>query len=160
MTSTSSCSNRVHWLVLVLAILGLGIPARANAGIVKTFAVCSDAAMSQPSTRPPLYKGYRFPPEIISRCVWLYYRFGVSLRDVSDLEWQRLPVRGPGVTGQPRSHVPSALHSQSGRAASPGHLRVSRRTGRRQRPSKPRHSRFLSLLAHVCRRGVRPDTVG
>ena len=41
--------------------------------------------MSQPSTRPTLYKGYRFPPEIISRCVWLYYRFGVSLRDVSEL---------------------------------------------------------------------------
>jgi transposase-like protein len=55
------------------------------AGIVKTFAVCSDAAMSQPSTRPTLYKGYRFPPEIISQCVWLYYRFGVSLRDVSEL---------------------------------------------------------------------------
>jgi hypothetical protein len=47
--------------------------------------VCSDAAMSQPSTRPTLYKGYRFPPEIISRCVWLYYRFDVSLRDVSEL---------------------------------------------------------------------------
>jgi hypothetical protein len=42
-------------------------------GIVKTFAVCCDAAMSQPSTRPTLYKGYRFPPEIISRCVWFYY---------------------------------------------------------------------------------------
>jgi transposase-like protein len=41
--------------------------------------------MSQPSTRPTLYKGYRFPPEIISCCVWLYYRFGVSLRDVSEL---------------------------------------------------------------------------
>ena len=41
--------------------------------------------MAQPSTRPTLYKGYRFPPEIISRCVWLYYRFGVSLRDVSEL---------------------------------------------------------------------------
>src|SRR5688572_23076068 len=41
--------------------------------------------MSQPSTRPTLYKGYRFSPEIISRCVWLYYRFGVSLRDVSEL---------------------------------------------------------------------------
>ena len=41
--------------------------------------------MSQPSTRPTLYKGYRFPPEIISHCVWLYYRFGVSLRDVSEL---------------------------------------------------------------------------
>jgi len=54
-------------------------------GIIKTFAVCSDAAMSQSSTRPTLYKGYRFPPEIISRCVWLYSRFGVSLRDVSEL---------------------------------------------------------------------------
>ena len=54
-------------------------------GIVKSFAVCSDAAMSQPSTRPTLYKGYRFPPEIISHSVWLYYRFSVSLRDVSEL---------------------------------------------------------------------------
>jgi len=59
--------------------------ASSRAGIVKTFAVCSDAAMSQPSTRPALYKGFRFPPEIISRCVWLYYRFGVSPRDVSEL---------------------------------------------------------------------------
>jgi len=41
--------------------------------------------MSQRSTRPTLYKGYRFPPELISHCVWLYYRFGVSLRDVSEL---------------------------------------------------------------------------
>jgi putative transposase len=41
--------------------------------------------MSQPSTQPPLYKGYRFPAEIISHCLWLYYRFGVSLRDVSEL---------------------------------------------------------------------------
>jgi len=41
--------------------------------------------MSQPSTRSTLDKGYRFPPEIISRSVWLYYRFGVSLRDVSEL---------------------------------------------------------------------------
>jgi transposase-like protein len=32
-----------------------------------------------------LYKGYRFPPAIISHCVWLYFRFGVSLRDVSEL---------------------------------------------------------------------------
>ena len=41
--------------------------------------------MSQTLTRPPLYKGFRFPPEIISHGVWLYYRFGVSLRDVSEL---------------------------------------------------------------------------
>ena len=61
-------------------------PRRSSApGIVKTFVVCSDAAMSQSSNRPTLYKGYRFPPEVISQCVWLYYRFGVSLRDVSEL---------------------------------------------------------------------------
>jgi putative transposase len=41
--------------------------------------------MSKPSPRPLLYKGYRFPPEIIRHGVWLYYRFGVSLRDVSEL---------------------------------------------------------------------------
>ena len=51
--------------------------------------------MSQPSTRPTLDKGYRFPPEIISRCVWLYYRFGVSLRDLSEL----MLARGIETTG-------------------------------------------------------------
>jgi putative transposase len=28
------------------------------------------------------YPGYRFPAEIISHAVWLYYVFGLSLRDV------------------------------------------------------------------------------
>jgi transposase-like protein len=46
--------------------------------------------MSQPSLpRPLLYKGYRFPPEIISHCVWLHYRFGVSLCDVWELTLAR-----------------------------------------------------------------------
>ena len=58
---------------------------RPQVGIVKTSLVYSDAAMFQSSPRPPLYRGYRFPPEIMSHCVWLYYRFGVSLRDVSEL---------------------------------------------------------------------------
>ncbi len=31
------------------------------------------------------YHGYRFPPEIISHAVWLYYRFCLSYRDVEDL---------------------------------------------------------------------------
>ena len=35
------------------------------------------------SERP--YRGYRFPSEIISHCVWLYFRFGVSFRDVEEL---------------------------------------------------------------------------
>ena len=28
------------------------------------------------------YRGYRFPPDIIQRAVWLYYRFTLSFRDV------------------------------------------------------------------------------
>ena len=37
----------------------------------------------------PSYRGYRFPPEIISHAVWLYQRFCVSFRDVGDLLAQR-----------------------------------------------------------------------
>ena len=46
------------------------------------------------TTQPPSYRGYRFPPEIISHTVWLYHRFGLSLRDVEDL----LAERGVTVT--------------------------------------------------------------
>ena len=33
----------------------------------------------------PSYRGYRCPPDITSHAVWLYYRFGLSCRDVEDL---------------------------------------------------------------------------
>jgi putative transposase len=32
-----------------------------------------------------LYKGHRFPAEIIGHCVWLYFRFALSFRDVEDI---------------------------------------------------------------------------
>ena len=35
------------------------------------------------------YNGYRFPPEIIRRAVWLYFRFTLSFRDVEDLLAER-----------------------------------------------------------------------
>jgi putative transposase len=34
-------------------------------------------------------KGFRFPPEIISHAVWLYFRFSLSFRDVEELLAQR-----------------------------------------------------------------------
>jgi len=37
------------------------------------------------NNRNRLYHGYRFPTEIISHSVWLYYRFCLSFRDVEDL---------------------------------------------------------------------------
>jgi putative transposase len=35
------------------------------------------------------YRGYRFPPEIIAHCVWVYFRFSVSYRDVEVLMAER-----------------------------------------------------------------------
>jgi putative transposase len=32
--------------------------------------------------KPISYVGYRFPPEVISYAVWLYFRFPLSLRMV------------------------------------------------------------------------------
>jgi putative transposase len=42
------------------------------------------------NAKAPSYHGHRFPPEIISHAVWLYYRFCLSFRDVEDL----LAMRG------------------------------------------------------------------
>src|ERR1700756_2292280 len=41
------------------------------------------------NTIAPDYKGFRFPPEIISHAVWLYFRFSLSFRDVEELLAQR-----------------------------------------------------------------------
>ena len=41
-------------------------------------------------TTPSLpYKGFRFPQEIISHAVWLYFRFSLSYRDVEELLAER-----------------------------------------------------------------------
>jgi putative transposase len=36
-----------------------------------------------------IYKRHRFPPDIISYAVWLYYRLNLSHRDIEDLLAQR-----------------------------------------------------------------------
>jgi putative transposase len=44
------------------------------------------------------YKRHRFPPDIISYAVWLYYRFNLSHRDIEDLLAERdLSVPPAGV---------------------------------------------------------------
>ena len=47
-----------------------------------------------PTARDPLYHRYRFPPEVISHAVWLYFRFPLSLRIVEEM----LAARGICVT--------------------------------------------------------------
>ena len=46
----------------------------------------------KPSLNP--YSGYRYPAEIISHAVWLYFRFTLSFRDVEEI----LAARGVVVT--------------------------------------------------------------
>jgi putative transposase len=41
------------------------------------------------NTTVPNYKGFRFPAEIISHSIWLYFRFSLSFRDVEELMAQR-----------------------------------------------------------------------
>jgi putative transposase len=36
-------------------------------------------------TSVSLYHRHRFPAEIISQCVWLYFRFALSFRDVEEM---------------------------------------------------------------------------
>jgi hypothetical protein len=45
-------------------------------------------------TSVSLYHRHRFPAEIISHCVWLYFRFSLSFRDVEEM----LAMRGVAVT--------------------------------------------------------------
>lgn len=37
----------------------------------------------------PSYKGHRYPAEVIAQCVWLYFRFPLSYREVEELMLQR-----------------------------------------------------------------------
>ena len=46
------------------------------------------------------YKRHRFPPDIISYAVWLYYSFNLSHRDIEDL----LAERGISVTRESIRH--------------------------------------------------------
>jgi putative transposase len=40
---------------------------------------------AMPTARDPMYHGHRFPAEVISYAVWLYFRFPLSLRMVEEI---------------------------------------------------------------------------
>ena len=42
-----------------------------------------------PAANTERYKHHRFPPEIISHAVWLYFRFPLSYRDVEEMMFAR-----------------------------------------------------------------------
>ena len=50
--------------------------------------------MNTPNVDLPSYRGYRFPATVISHCVWLYFRFSLSYRDVEEMMAERGVVAG------------------------------------------------------------------
>jgi hypothetical protein len=63
-------------------------------GLSSSRLVCHTRRMNTPSSNR--YKNHRFPVEIISHAVWLYFRFCLSYRDVEEL----LLARGVTVTSE------------------------------------------------------------
>ncbi len=51
------------------------------------------------------YHRHRFPAEIISHCVWLYFRFSLSFRDVEEM----LAMRGVTLSYETRMVPPLPL---------------------------------------------------
>jgi putative transposase len=113
----------------------------------------------------PSYRGYRFPPEIISHAVWLYHRFCLSFRDVEDLPAERFfrkllkgqgGVPGRMVTDKLRSYaaahrtiMPSVAHDTSqyanNRAEVSHEPTRQRERGMRRFKSMAQAQRFLSV---------------
>jgi putative transposase len=50
------------------------------------------------STATASYTGHRYPVEIINHCVWLYFRFSLSFREVEEL----MLARGVAVSYESR----------------------------------------------------------
>ena len=71
------------------------------------------------TTATPSYKGHRYPVEIINHCVWLYFRFPLSFREVEEL----MLVRGVAVSyettggGAPSSGRPTPTSCAGGARA-------------------------------------------
>jgi len=71
------------------------------------------------TTATPSYEGHRYPVEIINHCVWLYFRFPLSFREVEEL----MLVRGVAVSyettggGAPSSGRPTPTSCAGGARA-------------------------------------------
>ena len=67
-----------------------------------------------PVANPERYKNHRFPPEIISRAVWLYFRFTLSYRDVEEMMFARGSIfccRAGEIKRRPRSFSADEISS-------------------------------------------------
>jgi putative transposase len=72
-------------------------------------------------TSTPTYKNHRFPPEISSHAVWLYFRFCLSYRDVEELLFMRgVVVTYEAIRKWCRKFGPSSANQLRRRRPQPG----------------------------------------
>ena len=88
------------------------------------------------------YKRHRFPPDIISYAVWLYYRFNLSHRDIEDL----LAERGNIVTPE---WIRSTKQYENNRAEQSHEATRVRERGMRKFKSARQAQRFVTAHAAV-----------
>jgi transposase-like protein len=88
------------------------------------------------------YKRHRFPPDIISYAVWLYYRFNLSHRDIEDL----LAERGNIVTPE---WIRSTKQYENNRAEQSHEATRVRERGMRRFKSMKQAQRFVTAHAAV-----------
>jgi putative transposase len=89
--------------------------------------------------RDPIYAGYRYPAELISYAVWLYFRFPLSLRMVEEM----LAARGISVTYE-------TIRQWSRKFGREFANRISRRAPRRRRFSNRTKGYGITIRQEVA----------
>src|SRR2546427_888120 len=111
-----------------------------------------------PPADPARYKNHRFPGEIISHGVWLYYRFPLSYRDVQELLFERgIDVTHEAIRQWCLKFGQDYAHQLKRRRAQPGdkwHLDEVFLTINGQRLADITRAEVTSALARRAREGV------
>ena len=109
---------------------------------------------------PPSYRGRLYPVEVISHCVWLYFRFPLSFREVGELMLERgVVVSYETVRRWCLKFGQAYANGLRRRRPGPGnkwHLDVKFPRGRDRAAGWTHPRRSTAAAAHRCRRAGAP----
>ena len=78
------CGSRCYKGTVTFTLANKITAAKGIVNLLGTHTVWQSCGMDTPPATTK-YKNHRFPVEIISHAVWLYFRFCLSFRDVEEL---------------------------------------------------------------------------
>src|SRR5262245_45634116 len=97
----------------------------------------------------PSYQGCRFPVEIIAHCVWLYFRFCLSFRDVQEMMLER-GVRCAAPVAKPPMLAPSPPRLPHTRPPTAAERFSRRRTPIQHSEIEPRRGGVIGWISYPC----------